>query len=68
MRVSARELLLGVGLDLVLGDPQWLPHPVRGIGWITRHSERAFRATRLPYGPQPQIELRVSAGSSEKSP
>jgi adenosylcobinamide-phosphate synthase len=25
-------LLLAVGLDLLLADPRWLPHPVRGIG------------------------------------
>lgn len=21
-------------LDLILGDPRWLPHPVKGIGWL----------------------------------
>ena len=37
------QILIAVALDLVLGDPQWLPHPVRGIGrlaacceWLTR--------------------------------
>jgi adenosylcobinamide-phosphate synthase len=48
MRVTAREVLLGAGLDLVLGDPRWLPHPVRAIGWIAHHSEQALRATHLP--------------------
>ncbi len=28
------QTLLAVGLDLALGDPRWLPHPVRGLGWL----------------------------------
>lgn len=27
-------LLLAVGLDLLVGDPRGLPHPVRAIGWL----------------------------------
>lgn len=27
-------------LDAVLGDPPWLPHPVRGIGWIVEAGKR----------------------------
>lgn len=38
------ELLAGFGLDLVLGDPRWLPHPVRAIGWLIQNSERFWRA------------------------
>ena len=26
------QILIAVAFDLLLGDPQWLPHPVRGIG------------------------------------
>jgi adenosylcobinamide-phosphate synthase len=37
----------GVGLDLVLGDPRWLPHPVRGIGWLISLQEKRARRTRL---------------------
>jgi adenosylcobinamide-phosphate synthase len=44
------QILLAVGLDLVLGDPRWLPHPVRGIGWLALRletlSRRAFRPAR----------------------
>lgn len=29
--------------DLVLGDPQGLPHPVRGIGWAIAGLEKLFR-------------------------
>lgn len=30
-------------LDWLIGDPEWLPHPVRLIGWLVRSSERALR-------------------------
>jgi adenosylcobinamide-phosphate synthase len=45
------QILIAVALDLVVGDPRWLPHPVRGIGrlalWLEALSRRAFGATRL---------------------
>ena len=48
MRATVPELLAGVVLDLAIGDPQWLPHPVRGFGWIVARLERIWRATGLP--------------------
>jgi adenosylcobinamide-phosphate synthase len=48
MFVSGRELLAGVALDLAFGDPPWLPHPVRGIGWMAVQAEKLWRATGLP--------------------
>lgn len=36
-------LLAAVFLDLLIGDPRWLPHPVRGIGWMARHLEPLLR-------------------------
>jgi hypothetical protein len=30
-------LLAAFVLDLFFGDPRWLPHPVRGIGWLALH-------------------------------
>ncbi len=38
------QILAAVGLDLLLGDPRWLPHPVRGIGWLAQRLERPTRA------------------------
>jgi adenosylcobinamide-phosphate synthase len=29
--------------DLVIGDPRWLPHPVRWLGWLIRRSESPLR-------------------------
>lgn len=46
--VSGRDLVAGVALDLAIGDPRWLPHPVRGIGWFAMLAERMWRATGLP--------------------
>jgi adenosylcobinamide-phosphate synthase len=36
-------LIAGVLLDLALGDPRWLPHPVRGIGLLVNTLERLLR-------------------------
>lgn len=30
-------------MDILFGDPPWFPHPVRGIGWLIKKSEGAFR-------------------------
>ncbi len=45
MLVTAQQLLAGVALDLAIGDPQWLPHPIRAVGWFAKHTEKLFRAT-----------------------
>ena len=36
-------LLLGFCVDLILGDPRWLPHPVQGMGWLIGVLERGLR-------------------------
>lgn len=36
-------LFLALILDLLIGDPKWMPHPVRGIGKIAEKSEYLFR-------------------------
>src|SRR5690242_15441663 len=46
--VTAGELVLGAGLDFMIGDPRWLPHPVQGIGWLVSQAERLLR--RLSQG------------------
>jgi adenosylcobinamide-phosphate synthase len=33
-------VLAGYLLDGLIGDPRWLPHPVRGIGWLISQGER----------------------------
>jgi adenosylcobinamide-phosphate synthase len=48
MRITPLELLIGVALDLAIGDPQWLPHPVRAVGWLAKVSEQLWRKTNLP--------------------
>ena len=38
------QVIVALALDLLLGDPQWLPHPVRLIGWLTARLEGNSRA------------------------
>ncbi len=47
----AGELLLACVLDAVLGDPRWLPHPIRLIGKaIAWYDDRVRRVVRGPTG------------------
>lgn len=45
MTVTLRlfALLLGFLLDLLLGDPRWLPHPIRAIGALIAGLEKLLR-------------------------
>ncbi|SJZ37625.1 adenosylcobinamide-phosphate synthase [Trichlorobacter thiogenes] len=38
-----QQILLAILLDLLLGDPRWLPHPVQGIGWLAQGLEAPLR-------------------------
>jgi adenosylcobinamide-phosphate synthase len=35
-------------LDLAFGDPRWMPHPVRGMGWLAARLEEVLRPSPLP--------------------
>ncbi len=37
------QILIAFALDLVLGDPYWLPHPVRVIGKLIEWGEKVLR-------------------------
>ena len=43
MKFTLSALLLGFLLDLALGDPGWLYHPIRLVGHLITGSERALR-------------------------
>jgi adenosylcobinamide-phosphate synthase len=43
---DAAILTLAYILDLIIGDPRWLPHPVRVIGWLIEKMERALRSAK----------------------
>lgn len=47
MMVTPAQLFGGLALDLVAGDPRWLPHPVAGIGRIATAAEKLWRASNL---------------------
>ena len=60
------QVLAAVALDLALGDPRWLPHPVRGIGWLAARLESLVRpaGSPLPPGAAPTTMLRTVPGYS----
>ena len=43
-------LTAAVLLDLLIGDPTFIPHPIRGIGWLISSMEKLLRRlfTDLP--------------------
>jgi len=43
------QILLAILLDQLLGDPRWLPHPVRIIGAVCKSCERLTRAVLPPF-------------------
>ncbi|MEK6527862.1 MAG: adenosylcobinamide-phosphate synthase CbiB [Nitrospirota bacterium] len=47
----AIEIVLAYILDLILGDPRWFPHPVKGIGLLIKKLEpplrKVFRNERI---------------------
>jgi len=40
MYPTGHELIAAVGLDLLIGDPRWMPHPVRWMGRLIAGVER----------------------------
>lgn len=43
MKLTLLALAIGFALDLLIGDPEWFPHPVRLIGVLIRRIEGALR-------------------------
>ncbi len=41
--MTSTQILFAYAGDLVFGDPLWLPHPVRGIGFLASASEKLCR-------------------------
>jgi adenosylcobinamide-phosphate synthase len=50
MMLSPSMFTLAYALDWLIGDPRWLPHPVRWMGWTIRLGESALR--RFVYKPR----------------
>ena len=48
MRLTPLQVIGGASLDIFLGDPHWLPHPIRGLGWFINRSELMWRSVGLP--------------------
>lgn len=45
-------MTVGFVLDLMFGDPHWMPHPVRAMGWLISHLETRIRGLlpKTPHG------------------
>jgi adenosylcobinamide-phosphate synthase len=41
--MTAVDLLLACALDAAIGDPRWLPHPVRGMGYLANRFEQGIQ-------------------------
>lgn len=39
-----RIVLAAVLLDIIIGDPRWMPHPVRAMGWVVTRGESLVRS------------------------
>jgi adenosylcobinamide-phosphate synthase len=48
MFIPETLLLAAFMLDLAFGDPRWMPHPVKGIGWLALRLESLLRRSFLP--------------------
>jgi adenosylcobinamide-phosphate synthase len=47
---TTATLTIGAVLDLLLGDPRWLPHPIRGMGLLIKALEGFLRNIRCEKG------------------
>ncbi|HBQ63930.1 MAG TPA: cobalamin biosynthesis protein CobD [Clostridiales bacterium] len=61
------DLLIACGLDLVFGDPHWLPHPVRFIGALIKRLENALHSAIHRLAPTDNHTGRISRASLEKA-
>lgn len=47
--MTGTELLIAAAIDVVMGDPRWFPHPVRGMGrviaWCDEHVRLAWQSS-----------------------
>ena len=58
MKYHMTAFFLGFILDMLLGDPQWLPHPVRLIGGLISLCEKRLRNGKKEAGNKEKTELR----------
>lgn len=55
---SILALICGFILDLLVGDPYWMPHPIRAIGWMIQKGEGLVRQM---FGEEPK-QLKIAGG------
>lgn len=50
-KYSLIALLIGYLLDLIIGDPYWMWHPIKAVGWLISRTEKMLRK-RVPATPE----------------
>jgi adenosylcobinamide-phosphate synthase len=60
--MTTTNLLVACILDSILGDPRWLPHPVRGLGWIIGLTDRYARQCFVSPGWQVGVGIVIAIG------
>ncbi len=58
-------LCLAYLLDLMIGDPRWMPHPVSGIGWVIDKLESTFR--RVFFGYEEPVDEAIEEPSEDET-
>lgn len=53
-------LVLAFVLDLCMGDPEWLPHPVRAMGWVIQKLESFLRYVLQISGQKSHIAEKIT--------
>lgn len=59
------DVFIACVLDLIFGDPYWLPHPIRFIGWLISKTEKLLRkhiAKKAPSSVDEKAKLERRAG------
>ncbi|MCR4436339.1 MAG: adenosylcobinamide-phosphate synthase CbiB [Clostridiales bacterium] len=60
------DVLIAYTIDILIGDPYWMPHPVRFIGWLISKTEKGLRSLaekdlEVPGADKAQVERRAGA-------
>ncbi|MGH9427393.1 MAG: adenosylcobinamide-phosphate synthase CbiB [Terriglobia bacterium] len=61
--ITTLQILTAFGLDLLLGDPRWLPHPVRWMGKLILCLERRLYRAEVAAGLQKLLGVILVSGT-----
>ena len=67
MELSILAVILGFILDLIVGDPHWLYHPIRLVGHLISGLEKILRSRSIPVDPHSRNHIGSSLDPSVRS-